>query len=318
MPPLALRDGATLGVTIDPDEKHIIVRQSWLNTYMDCPERARRYAARIDIDPPNDASGVGTAFHYAIELAVNALIDGKPAHTVDDMLQAFHYQFDLLCEFGEHDVPMRWVKRTDRQARLYGEDMIGRFHASVYPHLDPIATEVGFGPELLGVSDDGWCVSAQGSIDCVDRNLGLVDWKSASQTYKAWEKRRWAVQPTVYLRAADAAQLLPEFLYPPIFTYMVFPDTQKEADRIQLLQVTRADTQTAWVVDQVASIARMISALGFDTPWPKRDQHALCSAKWCPSWSSCKGKFLGDDPVDWAQPEPRLNVRDLPRFGSLT
>lgn len=315
MPPLTFGDQDTIGVDIDTNQRTITVRQSWLNTYMDCPERARRYAARIDPDPPNDAAATGTATHAAIEAAINAVIAGKPMHTLDDMLQTWHAEFDTLCEFGEHGQQLRWVKRNYAQCVAYGEDMVGRFHADVYERLDPHATEVGFGPIPLGVSANGWSVSAQGSIDYVDRQMGLVDWKSASRAYQPWEKRRWAIQPSVYLAAWEAMDADHQgwTFCPEVFNYVVFPDTTKQSDRIQFIPVTRASAQVGWLVDQVGRIAAMIEALGFDTPWPTRDQHALCSPKWCPSWDGCRGQFLGDDPVDWGRPTPNPTLLDFPK-----
>jgi hypothetical protein len=302
VPPLKWGDDETYGIQVDVETRTVTVRQSWLNTFLDCPERGRLSAIRAADDGPSDATAIGTAMHFAVEEALNAIIDGRPPLDLDDMLQAFHNEFATIAEHGEGGVPMRWVKRKPIPAKKYGESMVERFYNYVLPHLNPVATEVGFGPVTLGVSASGWTVRVQGSIDCVDYELGLVDWKSASRVYTPWEKRRWSVQPTVYLAAAQAEGLTLETDggIPDVFHYVVMPDVPPEnRDWIQLIQVTRAGTQREWLVDQVADIATLVERMGFDVAWPKRDQHALCSEKWCPYWSGCKGKFLGDDPPDW-------------------
>ncbi len=303
MPPLKFADLDTEGIQVDPDNKIVTVRQSWLGTYSDCPERARRGAARIDVDGPNDASALGTAVHFAIEQAVNDQLAGTAA-TLPQMQAWFFEEWDVLKEYGERGIPLRWVKRSPAQAESYGLDCVQRFHDGVYPHLEPIATEVGFGPLELPHKHNGWTVRIQGSIDYVDKRMGLVDWKTASRTYQAWEKRRWAIQPTVYL----AAQALTDGAWafvPDKFTYVVFPDTKKAADRVQSITVTRSEGQMKWLAAQVATIAETAAALGFDRPWPTRDQHALCSPTWCPSWDGCRGQYLGDEPADWqAVPTP--------------
>ena len=43
-----------------------------------------------------------------------------------------------------------------------------------------------------------------------------------------------------------------------------------------------------WLRTKCTDIARLIE-VGMES-WPKNDNHALCSEKWCPAWANCKGK----------------------------
>ena len=311
MPPLKWEGDVTQGIQVDPDTKTVTVRQSWLNTHADCPERARRNALRLDADPPNDATALGTAAHYAIERAVEYKMNGHGLCDHDDMVRWFYEEWDALVAFGENGLPLRWVKRTPEQAVAYGLSIIDRFYAHVLPILEPAGVEVPFGPVPLGVSATGWTVMVQGTIDAIDHLLGLVDWKSASRAYTPWEKRRWSIQASVYLAAARQG-VLPVSV-PDVFHYVVFPDVPPSNRDwpVQVIDVTREAAQDGWLVNQVGAIAGMVSAVGFEAEWPMRDQHALCSPKWCPSWDGCRGVFLGADPRDFKSSVTNVTLANL-------
>lgn len=277
-------------------------RQSWLNTYMDCPERARREAYGLTVRTENDAACVGTAFHAAVETAVNDLGHNGLRYGPEYMVMEFDYQWDLLqTELEAAGTPIQWVKRNERQARRYGHRMAERFATYTLPILDPWATEVSFGPIVIH-QDEQRIIQITGSADYIDKQLGIIDWKSAGREYVAWEKRRWAIQPTFYVLGMNhrwhQGMVSPYdgSLYDgphDTFTYAVYPDRLNPPEP-QMLALQRPAKWNHWLVDQLQPIAEQLEATEakFLTVWPKRDQHALCSAKWCPAWEDCKGKHV--------------------------
>lgn len=269
-------------------------RQSWLNTYMDCPERARHEEAGTIERIENDAACVGTAFHAAVEDAIalradDVLLGG------DDLVDLWDAHWADLED--QHEIA--FVKRSRKGAIQYGHRVASRFADHVLEWLDPFATEVAFGPIVLH-EDDERVIQLTGTIDYIDRTLGMVDWKTASRAYEAWEKQRWAIQPTVY--AEGLATLHAQGLVSPFhgdtyggplsdWHYCVFPDRAQSAP--QWVRVQRPTQWNPWLVEQLLPIARQLESQ--TAPWVARDQHALCSPKWCPLWATCKGKHLGVD-----------------------
>ena len=55
---------------------------------------------------------------------------------------------------------------------------------------------------------------------------------------------------------------------------------------------TRTHGHAAWLLEQLRSFVAMREGMSVDVPWPKNDQHALCSQKWCPAWDTCKGQHI--------------------------
>ena len=277
-------------------------RQSWVGTYMDCPERARREAYGLTVRTENDAACVGTAFHAAVEQAIILKGNDGILLSVDDMITEFDYQWiTLRRELAEAGTPIQFVKRSPEGCAKYGHRMAERFATSTLPMLNPWATEVPFGPIVIH-QDEQRSIRITGSVDYIDKVLGIIDWKSAGREYVAWEKKRWAIQPTFYVPGMNRhwnGKMRSPFdgsTYDgPLntFTYAVYPDRLNPPEP-QMLTVERTVDWDSWLVDQLKPIAEQLEAteLKFLSEWPKRDQHALCSAKWCPNWSDCKGKHV--------------------------
>lgn len=276
-------------------------RQSWLGTFYDCPELARRQMTGVAVRTENDAASVGTALHGAIEEAINHKIATGQNWGPLSVVEAWHDQWDALLE--QYDV--QFVKRGPKGAVAYGERCAERFADLVLPELRPWATEVGFGPiELARDHDTGRFLTVTGTVDYLDERWP-VDWKTASRPYEPWEKQRWAIQPTVYTTA------LREHLrggdYPgdlEAWQYIVFPDGNKTP--VQWVPVQRTPEWDPWLVTQMWGIADMIDANM--ATWPMRDQHALCSPKWCGEFfRGCKGTILGPEAVAVAFPGQRTS-----------
>ena len=70
-------------------------RQSWLNSFQDCPEKARTIRNGTAIDVAGSKAVRGTAVHAAIETALTARMAGQEL-TVDTVLEAFHWSWDSL------------------------------------------------------------------------------------------------------------------------------------------------------------------------------------------------------------------------------
>lgn len=266
-------------------------RQSWLNSYWNCPERARREAFGLVERTENDAASVGTAFHHAAEQSVNYLGNDGIILGIGDVCELFDDEWNKMCD----ELDIRWVKRKRLGATAYGRKISARWAEHVLPTLEPFATEVPFGPIVIH-EDAERIIQITGSIDYVDQRIGLVDWKSASRAYTEWEYQRWATQPTFYdlgFRHRVAEGLTgfggAEYHGPSgQWNYCVMPDRPDPMP--QWVPVQRGPQWDGWLVEQLLDLSYQLEA---DLPsWPKRDQHALCSPKWCPSWGDCKGKFL--------------------------
>ena len=72
-------------------------RQSWLNAFLDCPEKARTIRNGTAIDVAGSKAVRGTAVHAAIEAALLARMAGYEL-TTDDILEAFHWSWDSLVD----------------------------------------------------------------------------------------------------------------------------------------------------------------------------------------------------------------------------
>lgn len=132
-----------------------------------------------------------------------------------------------------------------------------------------------------------------GTIDVLDQhNHQLVDWKSSGQYKQPWQEQRWAIQATAYTFAAASLGMLDPHDDGYHFGLRVFVHKGNDVEP-QTILVRRGPDHWAWLVEIVEQLVSQIES-DLKT-WAFNDTHALCSPKWCPSWSECKGRYIGDD-----------------------
>lgn len=283
--------GAPVDITTHRDgRREYRFRQSWINTAMICPERGRLEMIGAMPRRETDATAVGTAVHATFERVIDEFMRKGEWPEVWDILSVFDEEWQYMQDTTE----IHWVKRKEKGAANFGARVVERWSRYMIPLLDPFATELAV-PRTALYEDDEVILSITGTADYLDSKLGLIDWKTASRTYEEWEYHRWAVQPTVY--TYGLAQMVKngdksvEGYDGPIdeFTYAVFPDRAK-GDIPQVFTVSRGPKEWGWLAEQMLSLLPLIERP--ESRWPLRDQHALCSEKWCGAWDRCKGRPL--------------------------
>jgi hypothetical protein len=275
-------------VKIDHEAKTITFRQSWLNNYFNCPEQVRRLMLEPDEDQSSDAAILGTGVHAYAELRLLG----------EDRVVATAAAFNALDH--EFSLPHRIVQMSEDKVYSFIPAMLASFERDLLPQVERGGEcEVEF--KLLLGEWNGWTIYVSGTIDYVAPSGDLWDWKTAGRKYEKWEKERWAIQPTIY---SFAAVTLGKSEYPVRWRYGIVLKSPVKRPETQVVEFYRREGHIEWVTHQIYSI---LETHRFDidlqencggtlasplVPWVKNDQHALCSEKWCPFWSTCKGQFV--------------------------
>ncbi len=290
------------------EDGSISIRQSWLSDFVMDPERARLAMLHPEMDEgDSDVAAVGTAAHLAIEEYLNGHID-----MADMAAFARHVATETLAEGN-----IRWVD-------LNAERFIA--HAGFLAHcwatdLSPFVPRGGicehqFTVPMLRdgepVTVNGRPLMFEGTMDYVTPDIGgfgLWDWKTSGRSYQQWEKQRWAIQPSVYAYAANVDPALADNgpSWPVDFNYGIMIRSEKSTDKTpyaapskgQRVNIRRFESHAAWIIEQAVTAATFVLSADINTPWPAIDSHALCSEKWCPWWSKCKGAYLTRDEHQW-------------------
>ena len=252
--------------------------QSWLEDFVLCNERARGVPLLEEV-PPKPEADLGTSFHDGVQY----LVENPDASWVEGYQLASETWagFDHELDYDKGD------------AYLYSA--MHSFEYQAREELVPVATEFPF-RRLPFYEDDVKRIYVSGTIDYVDNELGLVDWKTSSRQYKPWEKQRWNGQASLYTWAwtyltygFSVGEVIPDEPVP--FTFFVF---EKPHGTLQRVTVYRDEGDWDWMRLRCRNAVTLIEANL--EHWPVNDQHALCSPKWCPMWDHCKGHFVS---VDW-------------------
>lgn len=273
------------------DVTRYVLRQSDINTFLICPERARQLWAGDVIDHPSAETAIGTAVHFAIE----AFMDPLDPFSAGECLEAAVDRFR-----GESEQPgFRWVKiKTVGTAEQHITNCFNTFLRDIEPLLGhAVAIEKHFRALLYHWSEldefDNFIhceIWLEGTIDLIDHWGTIWDWKTVGRLFKytseGWLLDRSAVQPTAYSYGAYELELVdPERPIP--FTYAVM---QRTPCASTFKTVYRDYRHWDWLTAQCLNIVKLYEA--DVAQWPVNDQHALCSPDWCPAWANCKGRFF--------------------------
>ncbi len=265
------------------EQGNIWLRQSWLDTAMRCAERGRLATIAPEWDSmDSDSALIGTAAHHAIEKSINLGV------------------YDAIGEIARvwmlnYDKPIKWTKyNTIGELAQQAAQCAVAWRDGIKPevNLEGALTEVPF-KIVLFTLPDGRTVGITGTVDLVGEKLW--DWKTGARAYNQREKQKGAIQPTIYCEAAVKGGLQTdyEYHYPMTFHYGVMIRGANAA-KPQTLSVRRTQAHFSFALDRIRGYVDLALNFGLDRPWPRDDDHFLCSQTWCPWWSMCKGARLPD------------------------
>ena len=258
----------------------INLRQSWISTFLRCPEQARQERAGLVQQQESSDMLRGKAVHYAIEEAGAAKLSGREVE-LDMMLDAAERYI------AEHAADVE-VWRTDL------EPLVETVRANVecwHTELNPILFPRPDGIERMFIKNmgirevDGYDLPVKlnlvGTADWIDQMDVIWDWKNPSRHYEAWEKKRWDIQSHAYTWAHGLSQ----------FNLAVF-----SKGKLQVIEIERSEEEKQAFVEMCWSIVPTM--LSNAPTWPMRWEGWHCSPKWCSVWQAgrCRGKHLGQDP----------------------
>jgi hypothetical protein len=282
------------------DERGITLHQSDLKSH--CLEQMR--LKLITSDPPSetDAATVGTCLHTLIDHELTVQVFDTEADAVAFAAAQYVFQLEKYAEAGSpysmgtfetHDRALKslawlaksWYHSPERAELCYVEGIEfvseGSFHL---PFMEVDVKKHGKKAETIPVF-------LAGTMDLVHGGR-VYDWKTAGSEYKQWEYQRWGRQPDVYTWAAAQLGLIQpdrDGMY--YFDFKVFLRRQ-EIRLPDTITVKRNANHWAWLEVMVSRLVNLYYNMGTEIGWPLDDQHVLCSDKWCPFWSQCKGALI--------------------------
>ena len=260
---------------IDQENQIIYVRQSWLGDMAICPERARLGQVKPEFRTGSDATIIGTAVHAGIE----QVLKGETSEFVD-MLEFVNNEYETLQNTNYTITNIEQDKIPS-----YLEAMSLAFYNDILPHVKLGGTPEMFFRVPLGIKVEGYDIHLEGTMDYVDPDGDIWDWKTAKRIYNQKEKQKSAIQPTVYATAVRNLGLSEN----PTFSYGVM--VRQETPKAQILSVTRGTEHAKWLQHYVKGAVTTALKSGYQNEWIMNDSSALCSSQWCSYWSVCKGAF---------------------------
>ena len=265
----------------------VFVRQSWLGDALMCPERARLTALHPETRKENDSAMMGTAVHAGIEQVLNSEI--QPEDIGDYSVNAFFEREKALNAEGKkinitNTDPKNWAKHINSMANAWVNDIM--------PHV-PLGgiSEYKFATKVANVDNElfEYELWFEGTMDYFHPK-GIWDWKTAARKYYQAEKQTQNVQSAVY---AEASHVLGMIEYPVEFNFGVM--IRNASSTGQIVSIIRTPEHGQWIIDQTIALVNNLLTVQAKMPssrWIVNDQHYLCSQRWCPVWSMCKGSYI--------------------------
>jgi|TARA_R110002012_G_scaffold58075_2_gene150610 hypothetical protein len=255
--------------------KEIILRQSWINNFLRCPEQARQ--ERLELVSQKQTSDLlrGNAVHAAIEWAGLIKQGGEEEVTLEELLDVSD---NFLADNG-HTIDV-WRHNYEDIVDVCRANLVA-WYEEIFPILHPQAVEETF-KKSMGIRH-GVNLILQGTADWIDESGVIWDWKNPSRHYAAWEKKRWDIQSHAYTWAYDKEQ----------FNLCVMAD-----GKIQVIEIPRSPEQKKAFIELCWSIVPTLLTIDDAVTWPQNWEGWHCSPLWCPVWQAnkCRGAILGDNP----------------------
>jgi hypothetical protein len=245
----------------------VVVSQSWLNTYLECAESARRQFHEPDVDDTNEQHAIGTAMHTYAAARLNG---------ADESEARAKARAELVAAW--RTIKKVKIKTFDTAWRT-AQEAIACWEQYIFPVIDPDLIEETLSAVIIEGPDVR--VIVEGTPDLYDMSRCMWDWKTTSQMWEWREHAKWDIQPTVYYF------LLKENGYNPNgnFVYFVY---NKKTKTHQIIDCHRNDSDVAWLRHQIEqAVSQLINYS--DQEWALNNQSWLCSDRWCPWYQTCRG-----------------------------
>lgn len=266
---------------IEKETNRVFVRQSWLKDMLLCPERARLGVVQPEFKTQNDSAAIGTAVHAGIEAVL-----GGHATTSDA-------PYISLTKFKE--LESAGINHTNVNPDSWHSHVIGLTEAwvkDIFPKV-PLGgqSEVPFAVPT-GASVKGMELWFEGTMDYLHEQ-GIWDWKTAARKYSESEKQSQDIQSSIYTFAGHKLGVVKTSS---VFNFGVMIRVNNAYG--QIVSVNRTKAHGDFVVKQAQSAVSYAytmlqgKELPTDERWLINDQHYLCSQRWCPWWSVCKGAHI--------------------------
>ena len=269
------------------DGNRIYVRQSWLGDAMMCPERARLSALHPETRKENDSAMMGTACHTGIEAVLRGEI--QPADIAEYSVNAFR---EAECHLATLEKSINITNTDPGKWNSHIASMADAWARDIMPHVpEGGESEFKFSTKVGAIANElfEYELWFEGTMDYF-HPAGIWDWKTAARKYYEAEKQTQNIQSSVYSEAAYQMDLID---YPVEFNFGVM--IRNASSTGQIVRIKRREEHGHWIINQTKSLVTSILTMQKYLPserWLVNDQHFLCSDRWCPVWSMCKGSYL--------------------------
>jgi hypothetical protein len=258
------------------EDGKVFVRQSWLKDMMLCPHRALLAQRAPEFAKTNDSAAVGIAVHAGIEQFLNG-------GSADAAAQAANAKMRELIDAG-----LRTTNLDPADLTHYVSGLFAAWVKDIRPHVPADGTCEYHFQVPTGRTVCGFEMWFEGTMDYV-APAGLWDWKTSSRKYSPAEKQAQDIQASLYWFAATQLGLV----HPEVpFNFGVMIRTASPYG--QVVGVRRTAAHANFVIAQAVSAVTYALAVAGHDKWLMNDQHHLCSERWCPWWSICKGAHISE------------------------
>lgn len=281
----------------DDGRKTVVLSQSWLGTYIACPEQARQILTGEIPESSTPEADLGISVHEAIEKFI----------TTGDLEYGHGHLKSLLSGYKVPD-GHKWDTSKSQVADWnildLAQDCLDEWHARYWvagPKLREILlpkSEARFERVVYSSCPrcpSGICSAHRTPVPAFDIKLrgtvdfhsgaNLWDWKFSARKWQQWETERYDIQSTLYTMGLFGVVLpFPEIK----FNFAVVnPDGFAKS---QIVTITRTQGHIDAMIDDVlVPVAHQIMS-GTDHKWPALGHDWKCGEKWCGAWATCKGR----------------------------
>ena len=237
-----------------PDQAHLAISYSKLNTYLMCPMKFAHYY--VWGTPPEHTPMplvFGLAMHKAAEAYYIALKDNGEIFPVDAVISAFDEAFSRRVENAVAEIKLKKGSSIE-SVRDQGRELLKIFHAEIQPqHV--MAVEFPFSVSIPDLDNGGNLpVRLEGVLDLIERDEEgsylIGELKTAAQRYTS-HKLATDLQPTVYSYAMSKMNIATEG-NSTLIRYNVLLKTKKPAMETYFVSRTKTDhDQLIHLINQV-------------------------------------------------------------------